>query len=228
MNLTAATPGGVWAGQGIIDPINGILDPSLVQHGDNSMTYTIINGSCISTDLHIYQIDASVDATIANNPGTLCEYDSPFSLNSAQAGGLWSGSGIGNINAGNFTPSTAGPGTHEIIYTIENGTCADTDTIYITVDPIPDATITPIGPFCENEAAVALNAASPGGSWIGTGIVGNTFDPSIAGTGDHIITYQVTVGACNATDQETIHVDANVDATLNPIGPFCENGNIIF
>ena len=32
-------------------------------------TYTVANGSCVSTDIHIYQVDAAVDATIISDPG---------------------------------------------------------------------------------------------------------------------------------------------------------------
>ncbi|MDD4218240.1 MAG: gliding motility-associated C-terminal domain-containing protein, partial [Bacteroidales bacterium] len=227
ITLTAANLGGTWAGQGIIDPINGILDPSMVEHGNNTMTYTIINGTCISTDLHIYQVDAAVDATILSNPGTICIDNPPFVLNSVQSGGIWSGQGVSNPSTGAYSPLSAGDGIHEIVYSLQNGTCTDSDTIYITVDPIPDATIIPVGPFCETDAVISLTANTTGGVWSGTGVVGNTFDPSIAGAGNHVISYFITVGACSNLDTETIHVDQIVDATINPIDPICENSEPI-
>ncbi|MBN2779342.1 MAG: gliding motility-associated C-terminal domain-containing protein, partial [Bacteroidales bacterium] len=223
ITLHAANPGGIWAGQGIIDPITGILDPSLVESGDNTMTYTIINGACESTDLHIYQVDPAVDATILSNPGNLCIDAAPFVLNSIQSGGIWSGQGISNPNSGAYNPSLAGAGYHEIIYHLESGTCEDSDTIYISVDAIPDATITNAGPLCETDPAIILTAATPGGMWSGTGVMGNTFDPSLAGSGDHLITYIVNNGACSNSDTQTIHVDAMPDATINPVDPVCEN-----
>ncbi|MDD2635934.1 MAG: gliding motility-associated C-terminal domain-containing protein, partial [Bacteroidales bacterium] len=227
ITLSAVNPGGTWAGQGIIDPINGILDPSVVEHGNNTMTYTTINGSCVATDLHIYQVDAAVDATILSNLGTICIDNPPFVLNSVQSGGIWSGQGVSNPSTGAYNPLSAGDGTHEIIYSLQNGTCIDSDTIYITVAPIPDATIIPVGPFCETDAAISLAANSTGGVWSGNGVVGNTFDPSIAGAGNHIISYSITVGACSNLDTEIIHVDQTVDATINPVDPICENSEPI-
>jgi gliding motility-associated-like protein len=60
---------------------------------------------------------------------TLCESDAPISLDPATAGGTWSGTGVDA--SGNFDPSVAGVGTHQITYTIPCGS----ETIEITVDP---------------------------------------------------------------------------------------------
>ncbi|MFH2144194.1 MAG: PKD domain-containing protein, partial [Bacteroidota bacterium] len=68
-------------------------------------------------------------------------------------------------------------------------------TAIILIVPYPDATITPAGPFCLNDPAVNLNAATTGGTWSGTGITNSStgnFDPSVAGAGIHTITYMVT------------------------------------
>jgi hypothetical protein len=99
---------------------------------------------------------------------------------------------------------------------------SDSDTETIHVDSQVFATITPIGPFCQTDAAVALTAVTPGGVWSGTGVVGNNFDPATAGPGNHVVTYNVVNGACSDSDTETIHVDSQVFATITPIGPFCQ------
>ncbi len=230
ITLQAATPGGIWAGQGIIDPVNGILDPSLVQHGNNTMTYTITNGACISTDLHIYQVDAFISAEILSDPGSVCLNASPFQLLSQNPGGTWSGQGIGNPSTGTFIPSQAGVGIHTISYTIINGACIDTDQIQIEVINVPNTSINPAGPFCETESDVVLTAATSGGVWSGTGITDPTsgiFNPSLAGPGTHLISYSITIGSCSSTSTTNIIVNSFVDATITPINPVCQNaGNI--
>jgi PKD repeat protein len=67
------------------------------------------------------------------NSDTLCENASPTTLPlGIPTGGNYSGNGVGS---GNFNPSTAGIGTHDIIYTYTDGnSCINSDTTIITVD----------------------------------------------------------------------------------------------
>ncbi|MDD2634764.1 MAG: hypothetical protein PHW82_04625, partial [Bacteroidales bacterium] len=217
-NIIADPTGGTWSGTGITDVNNGTFDPSIAGDGNYTIFYSYNDGYCqVDTSITIH-VDAVVDATIMP-VGPFCETDAAVVLNAVSPGGTWSGTGVvGN----NFDPNIADAGDHIITYNVINGACSDTDTKIIHVDAVVNATITPVGPFCETDAAVVLNAVSLGGTWSGTGVVGNTFDPIIAGAGDHIITYNVINGACSDTDTETIHVDAVVNATITPVGPFCE------
>ncbi|PKP48924.1 MAG: hypothetical protein CVT95_03860, partial [Bacteroidetes bacterium HGW-Bacteroidetes-12] len=80
-----------------------------------------------------------------------------------------------------------------------------------------NATITAAGPFCENDPAITLTAADPGGTWTGTGITNGatgTFDPAVAGAGSHTITYTIT-GSCGDVDTETIVVNALDNAAFS-------------
>ena len=45
----------------------------------------------------------------------------------------------------------------------------------------------PIGASCEGDDPATLNATPTGGTYSGTGVSGNTFDPSVAGGGLHVI-----------------------------------------
>jgi len=159
------------------------------------------------------------DATITNIP-PICENDIPVVLTATTPGGTWYGDGM---NGSTFSPSVAGPGSHIIRYDITNASgCTDTDTTLIVVKPSPDATITPIGILCETDAPVILTAADPGGIWSGIGVVGNIFNPALAGPGNHIITYEVDLNGCRNIDQITITV-ATPNATINPVDTLCVN-----
>ena len=85
-------------------------------------------------------------------------------------------------------------GTYSVDVTDGTG-CVATNTITVTSGGTSaDATITPVGPFCETDAAFNLSAADPGGTWTGTGITDGTagsFDPNVAGSGTHTITYTI-------------------------------------
>lgn len=79
-----------------------------------------------------------------------------------------------------------------------NADCPDgTDDLILTVHPLPTVAITAAGPVCADQAPLQLQAtANPeGGSgiWSGPGVdASGLFDPTVAGIGDHLITYTYT------------------------------------
>ena len=120
----------------------------------------------------------------------LCANADPVTLYAHDQGGKWSGAGV---SGNTFDPEIAGPGSHIITYEITDANgCSDIDETTITVVPIPDATILSGGIVCSTDPPFALEAREPGGIWSGPGVVGNTFDPSLPGAGNHEITYSIT------------------------------------
>jgi gliding motility-associated-like protein len=168
-------------------------------------------------------VNAVTDATITP-AGPFCLSDAATTLSAANTGGVWAGTGITNTANGTFDPATAGVGSHDITYTTA-GSCPDTDTITIVVAAVLDATINPAGPFCISDAATTLTAANTGGVWAGTGITNTatgTFDPATAGIGTHEIVY-TTSGSCSDSDTIQISVVNQLDATITPQSPVCDN-----
>ncbi len=220
--LTAASIGGVWSGPGITDPVTGSFDPSLANIGNNTITYTVTTGSCSAQDTEVILVNSIPDATIAAT-SPFCLNDAAVTLTAATSGGTWSGPGI--TAAGVFDPAAAGVGVHTITYTVTNANgCTGVDTEDVTVNPLPDATITTQPAFCANDAAVVLTAATAGGVWSGPGITDpatGAFDPTQAVVGNNTITYTVTTGGCSAQDSETIVVNAVPDATIAAQPAFC-------
>jgi gliding motility-associated-like protein len=223
ITLNAVDSGGIWAGDGITDDALGIFDPSVAGEGIHAITYTF-EGNCGSSDDINIIVNLAADATITP-VGPFCVTDDPFVVTAAQVGGTWSGSTIDPVT-GFFDPEIAGPGEHVIIYTI-TGDCEDTDQIIIVVQAIFDATIDPIDDICSNADPIILSAADLGGIWSGDGITdenAGTFDPSLAGVGDHIITYTFT-GACGVFDDIEITVLESADATIDAVDPLCEGAD---
>ena len=91
----------------------------------------------------------------------------------------------------------------------------------------PDATITPVGPFCENDNSVQLQAVDMGGNWTGNG-VSNTgvFDPVTAGVGTHTIDYTIGSAPCDSQGQTTIVVNEVFNVTVND--DICDGGTYTF
>lgn len=94
----------------------------------------------------------------------------------------------------------------------------------------PDATINPAGPFCYNDQPYKLTAVNNGGNWSGPGVVGDFFNPSIAGAGIHTITYSIGSGACTSPS-ETIQIEVKPSPNIPSINTtnfeYCVGDTII-
>ncbi len=99
--------------------------------------------SVITTNLTIIPI---VNSTITP-VNSFCENSSLSNFIAATVGGVWAGNGIVNASNGQFDPSIAGVGLHEITYTI-GGNCGSADTINVMVFPVPNFSITTVEDTC--------------------------------------------------------------------------------
>jgi gliding motility-associated-like protein len=218
--LTAASAGGTWSGTGINNASTGSFGSATLAASTYTVTYNT-GGNCPNNFTETIVVNANVDATIVAQ-ADLCADAAPVNFTAAQTGGTWSGTGITNASTGAFDPASVIPGTQTITYSI-GGACPDLDTQTIEVYPVYDGTITPAGPFCQAVLPITLNAASTGGTWSGSGInnatTGDFGSTSLAG-GTYTITY-TTAGSCPRVFNETIIVNANVDATISNVAPLC-------
>lgn len=105
-------------------------------------TVTVSSNGCSSTsDINITVNPVPNTSINANPADPFCTTNGDVTLTSSTAGGTWSGTGITNANTGTFSPSTAGPGTHTITYSIQ-GNCPSSSTRDIVVNPTPLSTFT--------------------------------------------------------------------------------------
>ncbi|OFY68396.1 MAG: hypothetical protein A2V64_08415 [Bacteroidetes bacterium RBG_13_43_22] len=96
------------------------------------------------------------------------------------------------------------------------GTCESTNrlTVTVTLYPLPDVSIGAYGPYCIDAAPIILtgNPTDGNGDWSGPGITDNNdgtaiFNPSVAGTGIHTVTYSYTdSNGCPNSDVTSIEV----------------------
>lgn len=202
--LTQGSPaGGTYSGTGVstgqFDPAAGsqtitydYTDPYGCAHATNAMI-TVNNAPSVS-------MSALADA---------CENDADITLSGGMpAGGVYSGTGV---SAGMFDPSS---GTQTITYTYTDGNgCTDMASEMITVNVNPVVTLSAFDAVCESGGLQVLNQGMPaGGSYSGTGVSGNNFDPS---AGTQMITYTYVDGnGCSEMAQETLTVNASPSVTF--------------
>ncbi len=212
VTLTAHDPGGRWSGPGVT---GNTFDPGAAGPGNHVIRYDITNASgCSDYDQIAVTVIPTPDATITP-VGIVCLSDPPMILRAHDPGGIWSGPGIiGNV----FSPVIAGSGNHVITYSITDANgCSDSDQIILTV-AVPDATITPVDTMCVNGPIIILTAHDLGGIWSGKGVTGNTFDPAIAGVGDHIISYNIINQDCKDSDTTVVTVVPIPDIVIEEVG----------
>ena len=75
--------------------------------------------------------------------------------------------------------------------------------------------ITPIDTvYCPKDTLITLNASVSGGSFSGMGVMGSKFNPSLAGTGIHSISYRYTNALqCRSADSLMVRVKSNTECT---------------
>ncbi len=220
ITLSATPAGGTFSGAGVT---GNQFDPSVAGAGNHTITYTVTNGTCTGTTNRSIQVDSKPAPTITA-VANQCEDGAAVTLSATPAGGTFSGTGV---TGNQFDPSVAGAGNHTITYTVTNGTCSGTTTTSIQVDSKPSPTITAVANQCEDGAAVTLNATPAGGTFSGAGVTGNQFDPSVAGAGNHTITYTVTNGTCTGTTTTSIQVDSKPSPTITAVANQCEDGGAV-
>ncbi|MGZ3862988.1 MAG: DUF7948 domain-containing protein [Bacteroidia bacterium] len=115
------------------------------------------------------------DATICP-AGPMCNTAPSVTLTAATPGGTWSGAGVNA--SGVFNPSTAGPGVHQIVYTLACGK----DSIAITVNACASLTV------CSTGTSLQVTGGTPSYTWSVYG-----------GGGSTPITTQAQCTACNSS-----------------------------
>lgn len=179
-------------------------------------------GNNSDTELFVYTPPVQPNIT---DVSILCVSTPAFNLEVDFPGGLFTGPGIVDATTGLFNPNTAGPGLHEITYSLSTGGCVVSDVIFIEVVGQYDANIVNIEPLCELNGPVQLTAGDPGGTWSGVGItdaVNGIFDPNVSGPGTFLITYSIT-GLCGDNDNTQITVTAEPEIDLSGLDALCLN-----
>ena len=214
VTLSATPTGGTWSGTGITNPTNGTFNPETAGAGEHTITYTVTQNGCTGEESITINVIETPDATITSTVTTMCTDNDPITLTATTPGGNWTGTGV--TTDGVFDPEIAGVGEHTITYTVSTGTCTDNAQITITVSPTPDINITKQDDLCLSDSEVTLSATPAGGTWSGPGITNatnGTFNPEVAGPGEHTITYTVE-SPCLGSATTVITVSSPTQITI--------------
>ncbi len=213
ITLSGATPpGGTYSGPGVV---GNTFNPSLAGLGGNTVTYTVNSatpGCTASAGKSFYVYDLPV-VTWPGGDVQLCTTSNSYHLTGATpANGTYSGPGVSGAW---FSPATAGVGTHTVTYSYLYPTTGCTNTITRTFIVGTGSVSWPGGTvnLCLSSSSYLLNGGNPaGGTYSGTGVSGNLFNPSVSGVGTFTVTYTVT-GLCSGSSTRSFVVAADPVAT---------------
>jgi trimeric autotransporter adhesin len=224
-----ATIGGTWSSANTsiatVNSASGFVTG--MSAGVTNITYTVVgaggcSGYAVLSDT-VITVPALAPITGALNacPGSVT------TLSDATAGGTWSSlnTSVASVNAVTGIVTGIMSGTAGIIYTVNN-ICGNTsDTVLVTVHPIP--TVAPIsgpgGTICAGEAAM-LTDATTGGTWsTGTPSIAtvNSTTGLVAGlsAGTAVITYTINVAGCTNATIYSVTIGGSIGtSTLIPNG----------
>ncbi len=99
------------------------------------------------------------------------------------------------------------------IQVVEVNSCGSKDSSELVVDiySLPVVNFSGLNAFyCIYSAPVTLTGSPAGGTFLGPGVTGNTFTPSVAGAGIHDITYTYTEPSTGCTNQKVIQTTVTV------------------
>jgi len=159
---------------------------------------TVVFNNCAGPDLQIPVNVEPLPFVDAGPPQGICENLAPIFLQGMNpAGGTWSGPGVTNPNTGAFDPALPGVGTHVLFYTVispVNG-CANTDSLFMTVHPIPVISVVHDSLACLNANLVFANNTTGATQHLwdfGDGNTSNAFSPIHAYTQPGLYTVTLT------------------------------------
>ncbi len=234
VTLTGNPTGGIFSG----DAISGsTFNPSNAIIGVNKVKYTYTIGIC--TDSAIQNTTVStVPIVFAGNDTSVCanSYTVPNASATSYGSLQWSTSGGGTFTDGNTLVSTYYPSAAD--YTAGSvylrltalGSCSNVvDSLLLTINQPPSVTFTGLATqYCANDDIDTLVGTPSGGTFIGTAMTSNYFNPSNAIIGSNTIKYAYSSGACTDTAEATVVVNSNPTVTLSGLlNTYCSNDAIV-
>ena len=218
ITLSGTPAGGTFSGTGVT---GNSFNPA-VGAGTYTINYVYSNGSCSNSASTTIVVNAGPTVNAGSYSPT-CTNSGTVALSGTPAGGTFSGTGV---SGSTFNPSV-GAGTYTITYTYNNGTCSSSASTTIDVYSAPAANAGTYNAVCTNSASVALTGSPTGGTFTGTGVTGNSFNPAV-GAGTYTINYSYTnANGCVSSASTIISVNTPPTVSAGTYAAVCDNGGLV-
>lgn len=235
--LVPYTPGGTFLGPGIVNTVDGVFAPDILDPGfgrDSTIIVTyILEGVCANTSQRVIRVKGLPDARVLTE-GPFCKFSNSEQLEGYTAGGTWSGPNV--TSSGIFDPSayaSSAPDTVLIFHTINDSGCVFTDSAAFRIINEYKSDIDSLPKICSGEQVlIHLNnyEADPFGEWTGKNVEEDPNNPgqyyfNTAGlkAGKYSITYSID-GQCGTSSTEDLVINLLPDASIfGADSVYCDN-----
>ena len=218
----------------VIDPVTGEVDLAASAPGTYTVYFEFGDGTCTGIATTQITVVALPTATISYPDSPFCSVGTGTVTQTGQAGGLYTSTAGLVINplTGEINLETSTPGTYTVTYTFSNGTCQNTTTAQVVINPLPQATISYTGsPFCATGTANVTITGQAGGTFSATP-AGLSIDPATGAInlaastpGIYTVTYIFSDGVCDNFTTTTVEVLPLPTATISyDLSPYCAFG----
>ena len=182
-------------------------------------TYTVIGtdaNGCANSDSVMITVN-NLPIITASADVSICTGDSTTLTAGGASTYSWTpNTGLNSATGSSVNASPASNTTYTVSGTDGNG-CANTDTVIVAVNELPVVSFTDLDTiYCIDRSAVTMTGSPSGGTFSGTGVIGDTFDPGTAGLGTHTVSYTYTDGTTGCIN--SVSIDVLVDPCTGTIG----------
>jgi gliding motility-associated-like protein len=203
ITVTPTNTGGAFSG---VTLVGNVFTPTVP--GIFTISYVIGSGACKdSVGKRIY-VSPQPDARFAASDSIFCLGDAAATFTPTTPGGVFTGN---HVSANTFTPLSVGP--HTVKYVVTSLGCTDSTSRNMLVNAKPDASfVVSDSVFCIGDAGVTFVPTQTGGTFSGTGVSGNSFTPTVAGS--FVVSYVLDNGNCKDSVTHTMTVNPKPDASF--------------
>lgn len=168
-------------------------------------------------------LTVSPSPVLVVSPGvTICSGQSTILTATGADSYTWAG-GLGTNDSITVSPSTSQ--WYAVTGSLASG-CSKTDSVYVEVTSLPDASFTLLEPtYCQNEPVVTLVPVTTGGVFSGPGVIGDQLDPALIASGIINVEYYIDLGgSCTNTSVQTTEIVTSPDASFTGLSAmYCAN-----
>ncbi len=227
--LTLSAPAGVsgpysWTGPGIV---SGASTATVTVNAAGTYTQSVGTGTCVATMTATVTYSGGPSVTASAGSPTICNGGGPVILT---AGGAttytWS------ANAGSVTTSTASvnPGS-TIVYTVTGGTagCTGTQTVQVTVNPIPTLTLTAApATVCTGGTTTLTASGASTYTWSANAGGGSATTATVSPGGATIYTVSGTsLAGCIGSQTINVTVSPTPTVTISGTSTLCSGNPVV-